>query len=62
MMAMYKKLANPGEQHKNLAEQEGTWTTNTKHWMESGKPPEEFIGTCENRVILEGQRTDAEAV
>lgn len=61
MMETYKKLATPGEQHKKLAEQEGTWTTNTKHWMEPGKPPEESIGTCENRVILEGRRTAADA-
>ncbi|WHZ25806.1 MAG: hypothetical protein OJF51_000601 [Nitrospira sp.] len=55
MMETYKKLATPGEQHKKLAELEGTWITQTKHWMEPGKPPEETAGTCEMHMMLDGR-------
>jgi hypothetical protein len=55
MMDTYKKLATPGEPHKQLASLAGSWTTNTKHWMEPNKPPMESTGTCEDKVMLDGR-------
>jgi hypothetical protein len=55
MMDVYKKLATPGEPHKQLANLAGSWTTKTKEWMEPGKPPTEATGTAEMRMVLDGR-------
>jgi Protein of unknown function (DUF1579) len=55
MMETYKKLAMPGEPHKQLASLAGSWTTKTKSWMEPGKPPMESTGACEYQVLLDGR-------
>src|SRR6266581_6247407 len=55
MMEVYKKLATPGEPHKQLASLAGSWTTKTKEWMEPGKPPMESTGSAEMRMLLEGR-------
>ena len=47
MMEMWQKLAQPGEPHKQLESLTGSWTTQTKEWMEPGKPPMESSGTVE---------------
>ena len=55
MMEEYQKLATPGEPHKQLASQAGSWTTNSKEWMEPGKPPMESTGTVEMKTLLDGR-------
>ena len=55
MMETYKKLATPGEPHKQLAGLAGSWTTKTKEWMEPGKPPMESMGSVEMKVLLDGR-------
>lgn len=55
MMDVYKKLATPGEPHKQLASLAGSWTTKTKEWMEPNKPPMESTGTCDEKVLLDGR-------
>jgi hypothetical protein len=55
MMEEYKKLATPGEPHKQLASLSGSWTTKTKEWMEPGKPPTEADGTAEMKMVLDGR-------
>jgi hypothetical protein len=55
MMDTYKKLATPGEPHKQLASLAGSWTTKTKSWMEPDKPPMESTGTCEDKALLDGR-------
>jgi hypothetical protein len=55
MMEAYKKAAEPGEPHKQLASLAGSWTTKTKMWMEPGKPPEETTGACEQKALLDGR-------
>jgi hypothetical protein len=55
MMEMYQKLATPGEPHKQLASLAGSWTTQTKEWMEPGKPPTESAGTCDFKMLLDGR-------
>ncbi|MGZ8394793.1 MAG: DUF1579 domain-containing protein [Nitrospira sp.] len=55
MMETYKKLATPGEPHKQLAGLAGSWTTNTKSWMDPNKPPIESAGTAEMKVLLDGR-------
>jgi hypothetical protein len=53
MMEEYKKLATPGEPHKLLASLAGSWTTNSKEWMEPGKPPMESTGSVEMKTLLD---------
>jgi hypothetical protein len=55
MMEVYKKLATPGEPHKLFASLGGSWTTQTKEWMEPGKPPAESTGTAEMKMLLDGR-------
>jgi hypothetical protein len=55
MMEVWKKLAIPGEPHRLLASRVGSWSTKSKHWMEHDKPPMEFAGSCERRMILGGR-------
>lgn len=55
MMEAYTKLATPGEPHKQLASQAGSWATKTKSWMEPDKPPMESTGACDNTVLLDGR-------
>jgi hypothetical protein len=55
MMAVYTKLAAPGEQHKQLASLAGSWTTKTKEWMEPNKPPVESTGSAEMKMLLDGR-------
>jgi hypothetical protein len=55
MMEMYQKLATPGEPHKLFASLAGSWTTQTKEWMEPGKPPSESTGSAEMKMLLDGR-------
>lgn len=55
MMELYTKLAMPGEPHKLFASLAGSWTTQTKEWMEPGKPPVESTGSAEMKMLLDGR-------
>ncbi len=55
MMAIYEKLATPGEPHKLLASLAGSWTTKTKEWMDPQKPPVESIGSSVAKILLDGR-------
>jgi hypothetical protein len=55
VMEAWQKLAVPGEFHKFLASRAGSWTTRSRHWMEPDKPPMEFAGSCERKMILDGR-------
>lgn len=55
MMDLYAKTAQPGDPHKLFATLAGSWTTQTKEWMEPGKPPTESSGTAEMKMLLGGR-------
>lgn len=55
MMEAYQKAAIPGAPHQQLAKLAGSWSTQTKEWMEPNKPPRESKGTCEMKVLLGGR-------
>lgn len=55
MMDLYTKLAVPGEPHKLFASLAGSWKTETKEWMEPGKPPVESTGIAEMEMLLGGR-------
>lgn len=55
MMAVYEKLATPGEPHKLLTGLSGSWATKTKEWMDPQKPPVESTGSSDGKVLLDGR-------
>ena len=55
MMELWKQAATPGEPHKQFATLVGSWITQTKEWMEPGKPPMESTGTADMKMLLEGR-------
>ena len=55
MMDMYKKVATPGEPHKQLASLAGSWATKTKSWVDPNKAPMESTGACEQKMLLGGR-------
>jgi len=55
MMEAWKKLATPGEPHKQFESLAGSWTTQTKEWMEPGKPPTEVSGSADMKMLLGGR-------
>ncbi len=56
MMAQMMKLAQPGEQHKLLADLDGTWTYTVKLWMVPGAPPDESGRGTAVRASMMGGR------
>ena len=60
-IAAYMELAKPGPEHKQLESLVGTWDEEIKFWMEPGKPPMTFKGTCQNHMILGGRFLMSEA-
>jgi hypothetical protein len=55
MMEVYRKLATPGTPHKLLGRLAGSWTTQTRSFMEADKPPMESTGTCQQKMLLDGR-------
>lgn len=55
MMAVYAKLATPGDPHQLLASMAGSWQTKTRSWMSPDQPPMESSGTCEMKMLLDGR-------
>lgn len=55
MMELWKQAATPGEPHKLFVTLAGSWITNTKEWMEPGKPPTESTGSAEMKMLLDGR-------
>jgi hypothetical protein len=55
MMELYKQLATPGDPHKLIASLAGSWTTNTREWMEPNKSPVETTGSAEFKMLLDGR-------
>ena len=57
MMAMMTELAQPGENHKLLADGVGTWTYTVKFWMnpEPNAPPAESSGVAVTKKVMGGR-------
>lgn len=55
MMEIWKQAATPGKPHKLFASLAGSWTTQTKEWMEPGKPPTEASGSADMKMVLDGR-------
>ena len=54
-MKAWAAYMTPGEAHARLAKLEGSWTVQTKSWMDPSQPPEETTGSCEFRMVLGGR-------
>lgn len=55
MMETYKKLATPGSPHRLIARMEGSWEARINSWMDPDQPPVESVGTCEQKMVLDGR-------
>ena len=51
----YLEYMTPGDMHKILATQEGSWTIETTFWMDGKPDPNKSMGKCENKMILGGR-------
>ena len=51
----YRKLADPGPEHKLLASLEGSWKQEIRLWMSPGAEPLISEGKTVNRMILGGR-------
>ncbi|MEW6668768.1 MAG: DUF1579 domain-containing protein [Thermodesulfobacteriota bacterium] len=54
-MEIYQKLGTPGAPHKLLERMAGSWTTQSRCWMEPDKPAMESAGTSEQKMLLGGR-------
>lgn len=55
MMAAYKKLAEPGAEHRRLATLAGTWNQDITINVFPGQPPQKLTGSAHNEMILGGR-------
>lgn len=55
MMKMWMEMKTPGDMHKMLAKQDGTWDNEMTMWMEPGKPPMVSKSTSVNKMIMGGR-------
>ncbi|HEX9979933.1 MAG TPA: DUF1579 domain-containing protein [Flavobacterium sp.] len=51
----WEDYMTPGDVHKNLAMDNGTWTEETTMWMEPGGEPTKGTMTAESKMILGGR-------
>ncbi len=51
----WETYMTPGENHKLLAKDAGSWKTETSSYMEPGKPPVKSFGTAEITMIMGGR-------
>jgi hypothetical protein len=54
-MEAYQKAGTPGEAHKWLASQAGTYDLKVRSWHEPGGPPMEESGTATRTMMLDGR-------
>ncbi len=55
MMAKMMEYAQPGDNHKLLAQQVGTWDYKMKMWMAPEAPPTESTGVAVRKAIMDGR-------
>ncbi len=51
----WENYMSPGEAHKMLAQENGTWTCEMSIWMEPDSKPEKAVVTAEARMIMGGR-------
>lgn len=51
----WQAYMTPGENHKTLAKDVGSWKTEMSSFMEPGKPPVKSMGTAEVTMIMDGR-------
>ena len=54
-MQAYMDAGTPGESHKRLAAEAGTYEAKVKSWTEPGGPPMEETGSAKRSMILDGR-------
>ncbi len=60
-MAKMMALAQPGENHKVLAQLTGSWKYQVKYWMSPSAPPTESAGTSTCKPLMGGRYFQSDA-
>ena len=55
MMEAWMKAGSPGEPHKKMAEDTGTYDMKVTSWNAPGMPPTEDKGTATRKMIMDGR-------
>ncbi|HET9299749.1 MAG TPA: DUF1579 domain-containing protein [Candidatus Polarisedimenticolaceae bacterium] len=55
MMEAYMKAAEPGDAHKKMAAEVGTYDMKVTSWGAPGAPPSEDKGTATRKMIMDGR-------
>jgi len=55
MMREYMKLGTPGEEHKEMLESAGTWTTHAEFMTAPGAPPSKSTGEAVISPVMDGR-------
>jgi hypothetical protein len=55
MMKAWTDYATPGDMHKMLASEAGSWTTESSMWMDPSAPPEKSTGSAEIKMAYGGR-------
>lgn len=55
MMKAMMDYGTPGEQHANLAKENGTWNVDMTYWMTPDAPPQKMTGVATNKMIWGGR-------
>ena len=54
MMKAWQSFMTPGDMQKMLAKSSGDWNSEVTMWMDPNKPPQKSMGTCTNKMVLNG--------
>lgn len=54
-MKAWENYMTPGEAHKIMAAENGTWTNDMTFWMAPGAPPEKYTVNSEAKMIMGGR-------
>lgn len=55
MMKAWMAYSTPGDPHKAIAKDNGTWNEEITMWMDPKAPPTKNTATCVNKMILGGR-------
>ena len=55
MMKAWEAYMTPGDVHKMMAKDDGTWNAEVSMWMSPDAPPAKSTGSCTNIMIMGGR-------
>jgi Protein of unknown function (DUF1579) len=59
MQEAWKKYSTPGDGHKMMADEVGSWDCEMTFWMAPGAPPEKSASTADIKMVMGGRYQEA---